>query len=76
MSKGREALVGVVIIAAIAVGVVGTLWLKRMHWGRPLTPLQILVLTRPLTNKHYTRLRIPLTKNIINTRTTQLAALA
>jgi phospholipid/cholesterol/gamma-HCH transport system substrate-binding protein len=43
VSKGRELLVGFVIIAAVAVGVVGTLWLKGVHWGRPLEPLQILV---------------------------------
>ena len=36
MSKGRELLVGFVIIAAVAVGVVGTLWLKGVRWGRPL----------------------------------------
>jgi phospholipid/cholesterol/gamma-HCH transport system substrate-binding protein len=43
VSKGRELLVGFVIIAAVAVGVLGTLWLKRAHWGRPLEPLEILV---------------------------------
>lgn len=43
MSKGRELLVGFIIILAVAVGVTGTLWLKRVHWGRPLMPLQILV---------------------------------
>ncbi len=43
MSKGRELLVGFVIIIAVAVGVTGTLWLKGAHWGRPLLPLEILV---------------------------------
>jgi phospholipid/cholesterol/gamma-HCH transport system substrate-binding protein len=43
MSKGRELLVGFVIILAVVVGISGTLWLKRAHWGRALMPLQILV---------------------------------
>jgi phospholipid/cholesterol/gamma-HCH transport system substrate-binding protein len=36
-------LVGIVIIAAIAVGVVGTLWLERAHWGRPAVPVEVLL---------------------------------
>jgi len=43
VNRGREILVGVVIIAAIAVGVVGTLWLKGTNWGRPAIPLQVLL---------------------------------
>lgn len=43
MNRGREALVGVVIIAALAVGVAGTLWLKGANWGRPLVPLEVLL---------------------------------
>jgi phospholipid/cholesterol/gamma-HCH transport system substrate-binding protein len=43
MSKGRELLVGFVIIIAVAVAVGGTLWLKGAHWGRALVPLEILV---------------------------------
>lgn len=34
MSRGREVLVGVVILAAAAVAVVGTLWLQEFGWGR------------------------------------------
>lgn len=42
MNRGRELWVGVVIIAAIAVGVVGTLWLKGTNWGRPTVPVEVL----------------------------------
>lgn len=34
MNKGREALVGVVIVAAVLVAVAGTLWLQGASWGR------------------------------------------
>lgn len=43
MSRGREVLVGLVIIAAVSVGVVGTLWLAGMNWGRAAVPLQVLL---------------------------------
>ncbi len=43
MNRARELLVGVVIILAVAVGVVGTLWLKRTNWGRLPTPVEVLV---------------------------------
>jgi phospholipid/cholesterol/gamma-HCH transport system substrate-binding protein len=43
VSKGRELLVGVIIIVAVAVGIGGTLWLKGARWGKPLSPLEILV---------------------------------
>ena len=43
MSRGREFLVGLVILAAIALGVVGTLWLKGMNWGRPSTRVEVLL---------------------------------
>lgn len=33
MSRGREALVGFVIVAAVAVAAVGTLWLQQVSWG-------------------------------------------
>jgi phospholipid/cholesterol/gamma-HCH transport system substrate-binding protein len=36
-------LVGVAIIAAVVVGVVGTLWLKGTNWGRLPTPVEVLV---------------------------------
>jgi phospholipid/cholesterol/gamma-HCH transport system substrate-binding protein len=36
-------LVGVVIILAVVVGVVGTLWLKEANWGRMPTPVEVLV---------------------------------
>ena len=42
MSRTREVLVGVVIIAAVAVGVAGTLWLKGANWGRVVVPLEVL----------------------------------
>jgi len=35
-------MVGVVIIAAVAVGIVGTLWLKGARWGRVVVPLEVL----------------------------------
>ncbi len=34
MSRGREILVGLVIIAAVGVAVVGTLWMEQYGWGR------------------------------------------
>lgn len=43
MNRGREFLVGLVIIAAIVVGVAGTLWLKGTNWGRLATPVEVLV---------------------------------
>lgn len=43
MSRVREIRVGLVIIAAVTVAVVGTLWLKGANWGRPLVPLQVLL---------------------------------
>lgn len=43
MSRGREVLVGSVIIAAVAVGVVGTLWLKGTNWGRKAVPIEVLL---------------------------------
>jgi phospholipid/cholesterol/gamma-HCH transport system substrate-binding protein len=35
--------VGIVILAAIALGVTGTLWLKRMNWGIPSTRVDVLL---------------------------------
>ena len=43
MSRGREVLVGSVIIAAVTVGVVGTLWLKGTNWGRAAVPVEVLL---------------------------------
>ena len=43
MNRGREFLVGLVIIVAVTVGVVGTLWLKGTNWGRLATPVEVLV---------------------------------
>ena len=43
MSRSREIRVGLVIIAAVTVGVVGTLWLKGANWGRRIVPLEFLV---------------------------------
>ena len=43
MSRGREFLVGVVILVSIAVGVVGTLWMKGMNWGRPSVLVEVLL---------------------------------
>lgn len=41
--RGRELLVGAVIIAAVVVGVVGTLWLKGSNWGQPDLPVEVLL---------------------------------
>ena len=41
MREGRELLVGTVIIAAVAVAVVGSLWLKGTNWGRSVTVVQV-----------------------------------
>ena len=43
MSRGREVLVGSVIIAALTVGVGGTLWLKGTNWGRTVVPVEVLL---------------------------------
>lgn len=43
MNPGRETQVGLVILAALAVGVAGTLWLKGTNWGRPAVPLEVLL---------------------------------
>lgn len=43
MNRGREALVGLVILAALAAAVVGTLWLRGTNWGRAGTPIEVLV---------------------------------
>ena len=40
VSRGRELLVGFVIIAAVVVGVGGSLWLKGTNWGRPAVPVE------------------------------------
>jgi phospholipid/cholesterol/gamma-HCH transport system substrate-binding protein len=41
--RGKELLVGSVIIAAISVAVVGTLWLQGTNFGRPVTPIYALL---------------------------------
>jgi len=43
VSRGREVLVGSVIIAALTVGVGGTLWLKGTNWGRVMVPIEVLL---------------------------------
>lgn len=43
MNRGRELLVGIVIIAAVVVGVGGSLWLKGTNWGRPAVPVEVLL---------------------------------
>jgi phospholipid/cholesterol/gamma-HCH transport system substrate-binding protein len=43
VSRAREFSVGLVILAAITVGVVGTLWLKGTNWGRPSTEVDVLL---------------------------------
>jgi phospholipid/cholesterol/gamma-HCH transport system substrate-binding protein len=43
MNRGRELLVGFVIIAAVSVAAVGTLWLKGTNFGRPTTVVEVLL---------------------------------
>lgn len=43
MTRGKELLVGAVIILATAVAVLGTLWLQGTNFGRPLIPVQVLL---------------------------------
>lgn len=43
MNRGKEVLVGAVILAGIAVTAVGTLWLKGINFGRPAVPIDVLV---------------------------------
>jgi phospholipid/cholesterol/gamma-HCH transport system substrate-binding protein len=43
VNRGREFLVGFVIIVAILVGVGGSLWLKGTNWGRPAVPVEVLL---------------------------------
>lgn len=43
MSRGREVLVGLVIIGAVLAAVLGTLWLQGTNWGRAATPVEVLV---------------------------------
>jgi len=43
VTRGREVLVGATIILAVAVGVVGTLWLKGTNWGRTIVPVDVLL---------------------------------
>lgn len=42
MSKGREVLVGVVIVAAVLVSVLGTLWLQESLWTRSTRVVEVL----------------------------------
>jgi len=43
MNRGRELLVGSVILIGIAVAVFGTLWLKSANWGKPSIEVQALL---------------------------------
>lgn len=43
MTRGKEVLVGVVIIVGIAVTAVGTLWLQGSNFGRQAAPVHVLV---------------------------------
>ena len=43
MNRGRELLVGVVIITSVVVGVGGSLWLKGTNWGQPAVPVEVLL---------------------------------
>jgi len=43
MTRGREIMVGLVIMASLAVAIVGTLWLKGSNFGRPQVPVDVLL---------------------------------
>lgn len=43
MTRGREVMVGAVILVGIAVTVIGTLWLKGSNFGRPSVRVDVLV---------------------------------
>lgn len=43
MTRGKEFLVGAVIIAAISTAVIGTLWLQGTNFGRPVIPVEVLL---------------------------------
>ena len=43
MNRGRELLVGLVIIISTLTAVVGTLWLKGTNFGRPQTEVDVLL---------------------------------
>ncbi|HSG49829.1 MAG TPA: MlaD family protein, partial [Longimicrobiales bacterium] len=43
MSRSRELVVGAVILAGMALGVVGSLWLSGSGFGRPAVPLDVMV---------------------------------
>lgn len=43
MNRGRETLVGLVILAGLAAGVGGTLWMKGTNWGRPAVAVEVLL---------------------------------
>ena len=43
MNRGREVLVGLVIIVALAVAVFGSLWLKGTNFGRPTIVVEVLL---------------------------------
>lgn len=44
MNRGKEILVGVVLVAAVAVAVLGTLWMQEYGWGRNEVSLEAQVL--------------------------------
>ena len=41
MNRGKELLVGIVIVTAVVIGVVGTLWLQGSNFGRPRVPVDV-----------------------------------
>lgn len=43
MSRSRELVVGIVILAGMGLGVVGSLWLSGSGFGRPAVPLDVMV---------------------------------
>lgn len=43
MNQGRELLVGAVIVAAVIVGIGGTLWMQGTNFGRPNTSIDVLM---------------------------------